>query len=156
MAGQLKVAEFTVWADARQSARWKQMAAAEGAPSVGRWLAAAADSYLKMRATEGLPVALAWGRGPFPVVLNGKRYQVSGHTSPPFGVYRGTLARPIGYKGGRSFVLIYLPTSRVLATLWSFREAKTLASELARIWVRYEGDGEPQGRPADDAVRAFR
>ncbi len=59
----MKVASFNVHADARQSARWKQAAEGEGFPSVGAWLAGAADAYLKAWARAGMPIPLAWRRG---------------------------------------------------------------------------------------------
>ena len=148
----LKVAAFTVKADARQSARWKRTAESEGFPSVGSWAALALDAYVELRAKGDLPVPLVWDRRRFPVNLGGKVYQVKGHTSPPFGSFKGTVDRPVGYKGGRSFVLLYLPTFRVLATLESFQRAKALASLLARTWVRWEGEGEPPGHRPEDTI----
>ena len=67
----VKVATFTVHADVRQSARWKQAAAGEGYPSVGGWLAAAADRHLQAVARSGRPVPLAWRLGSFSVRLEG-------------------------------------------------------------------------------------
>ncbi len=51
----MKVATFTVKADARQSARWKQMAEAHGHASAGTWLAEAADAYLDGLKQAGRP-----------------------------------------------------------------------------------------------------
>jgi hypothetical protein len=150
----LKVASFTLKADAEQSVRWKRASEAEGFPSVGAWAALALDAYLKHRARAGMPVALAWSRGRIVVTLDGKAYTVSGHSSPPFASWRGTVEKPTTYKGTRKHLLLYLPEGRVLATLHSFRECQALASELARTWVRWTG--EPPGKPADEVLRAFR
>lgn len=129
----MKVAEFTVRASVQQSARWKQAAQAEGHPSVGSWLAGAADAYLKVRAKAGLPVPLAWRRGRY--VLAGR--EVSGKVSHPFGIFPAKQYRQ----------LVYLPSGRVLATLRTTMACKALASELARIWVRWDGSGpEPPGQ----------
>lgn len=146
MAG-MKVATFTVHADARQSARWKQSAEGEGFPSVGAWLAGAADAYLKVRAKAGIPIPLAWRHGSFHVELEaGEVARVSGHVSPPFGSFAGTAAGPASYAGRRRFCLVYVPSRRILATVQSFRECKALAAELARHWVRGDGS-EPSGDP---------
>ena len=142
----MKTASFTVRADVRQSARWKQAAEAEGFPSVGAWLAGAADAYLKVRAKAGLPVPLAWRRGRFRVELQGCEAELPGFVSPPFGAFRGT-EEGRGVRSCHRFTLVYVPTRRILATVSTFRECKALASELARLWVR--GDGtEPSGNPA--------
>lgn len=144
----MKVATFTVKADARQSARWKQAAEGEGFPSVGAWLAGAADAYLKARARAGMPIPLAWRQGSFHVELEGGEIaRVSGKVSPPFGSFAGTEAGPVFYAGRRKFCLVYLPSRRILATVSSFRECKALAAELARLWVRGDGS-EPSGDPA--------
>jgi hypothetical protein len=144
----LKVATFTVHATAQQSARWKQAAEGEGFPSVGRWLAAAADAYLKVRARAGLPVPLAWRKGHFRVQLEGgETMAVRGHLSPPFAVFAGVPGEPARYHGRKQHTLVYVPSRRVLATLRSHRQAQSLASELARLWYRGEG-AEPAGNPA--------
>jgi hypothetical protein len=143
----MKVATFTVHATAQQSTRWKQAAEGEGFPSVGAWLAGAADAYLKIRSRAGLPIPLAWRRGHFRVALEGGEATVNGRLSPPFGVYAGTPAELARYHGQRQFTLVYVPSRRVLATLASLANCKALASELARLW--YRGDGaEPAGNPA--------
>ncbi len=143
----MKTASFTVRADARQSARWKQAAEAEGHPSVGSWLAGAADAYLKVRAKVGLPVPLAWRLGRY--ALDGR--EVQGKVSHPFGVF------PLKGKRTQFRQLVYLPTGRVLATLRSSRNCKALASELARTWVRWDGQGgrEPPGDDAGPVVDRF-
>ena len=144
----MKVASFTVHATAQQSARWKQSAEGEGYPSVGAWLAGAADAYLKVRARAGLPVPLAWRKGVFRVNLEGgETATVRGQVSPPFGAYEGSTEGPARYRGRRRFTLVYLPARRILATLRSAAQCKVLASELARLWYR-EGGSEPSGNPA--------
>ena len=148
MAGRLKVASFTVHASALQSARWKQAAEGEGFPSVGGWLAAAADAYLKVRARAGLPVPLAWRKGIFRVELEGSESMpVRGHLSPPFGIFAGVPGEPARYPGRKQHTLVYVPSRRVLATLRSHRQAQALAAELARLWYRGEG-AEPAGNAA--------
>jgi hypothetical protein len=143
----MKVATFTVHATAQQSARWKQAAEGEGFPSVGGWLAAAADAYLKIRARAGLPVPLAWRKGLFRVELESGETTVRGYVSPPFGVFYGTPAGVPSYQGRHRYTLVYLPSRRVLATLGTYRQAQALAGELARLW--YRGDGaEPSGNAA--------
>jgi len=142
----LKVASFTVHATVEQSARWKRAAEAEGHRSAGTWLAAAADAYLKARARAGAPVPLAWHRGAFRVLLeDGSTPTVRGTVSHPFGTYRGTAAGPL--QGWTSFVLVYLPAARIIATLRHAAQCKALAAELARVWVRWDGQGrEPPGQ----------
>lgn len=140
----MKTASFTVRASERQSARWKQASAGEGFPSVGAWLAGAADACLKIRAKAGLPVPLAWRRGHFSAILEGGETTVRGYLSPPFGAYYGTPAGQPSYLGRHRYTLVYLPSKRVLATVQTYAHCKALASELARMWFR--GDGlEPSG-----------
>jgi hypothetical protein len=143
----VKVASFTVHADARQSARWKQAAEAEGHASVGRWAAEALDAYLEARTRAGKPLPLAWGRGRFRVRLeDGSEPEVRGWMARPFGIFRGTAAGP-GYHGCHLYTLAYLPTRRLVATFRTARHCKALASELARTWVRW-GGSEPAEDPA--------
>ena len=135
----MKIASFTVHADVRQSARWKQAAEGEGFPSVGGWLAVAADRHLQAVARAGRPIPLAWRLGSFTVHLDGGELaRVKGHVSPPFGSFAGTDEGPASYYGGRRHVLVYLASSRPIATLKSFRECKTLASEIAPALIRGE------------------
>jgi hypothetical protein len=144
MAG-MKTASFTVHATAEQSARWKRAAEAEGHRAAGSWLAVAADAYLKARARAGAPVPLAWHRGAFRACLeDGSTPTLRGTVSPPFGIYRGTAAGP---RRG-PFVLVYLPSARIVATLRHAAQCKALAAELARTWVRWDGTGgrEPPGQ----------
>ena len=65
--------------------------------------------------------------------------------SPPFGIYRGTAAGP---RRG-PFVLVYVPTARILATLRHAAQCKGLAAELARVWVRWDGAGGREPPPVD-------
>ena len=155
--GSLKVAHFTVAANAEQSARWKRAAEAEGHRSAGTWLAEAADAYLKARDRAGAPVPLAWHRGAFRVTLEGgSAPTLRGSVSHPFGTYRGTAGGPV--RGGDSYVLVYLPTSRILATLRHQAQCKALAAELARAWVRWDGTGgrEPPGQDPEPVFDRFR
>jgi hypothetical protein len=135
----VKLASFTVHADVRQSARWKQAAEGEGFPSVGGWLAVAADRHLQAVARSGRPIPLAWRRGSFSVRLDGgELVPVKGHVSPPFGSFAGTEEGPASYCGRHRHVLVYLADSRVIATLRSFRDCKILASEIAPALIRGE------------------
>lgn len=142
----MKVASFTVHADARQSARWKQAAEGEGFHSVGAWLAGAADGYLKARARAGNPIPLAWRRGRFRVELQAGEAELPGFVSPPFGAFRGTAAGR-GVRACQTYTLVYVPSRRILATMRTYTQCKVLASELARLWVRGDGS-EPSGNPA--------
>jgi hypothetical protein len=152
----LKTAAFTVRADVRQSARWKRAAEAEGFPSVGAWASLALDAYLELRLKAGVPVPLAWHRRQFSVRMEDGEVTVSGHASPPFGSFEGTADDgPTSYHGSRRHVLVYLPESRPIATVRSFKACKALAAELARAWVRWGGK-EPPGKPAEDVIRAIR
>jgi hypothetical protein len=143
----VKVATFTVHADVRQSARWKQAAEGEGFASVGAWLARAADAYLKARARAGMPIPLAWRRGRFRVELQGGEVvEIYGQISPPFGSFCGTSDGPSSYTGRHRHTLVYVPSGRILATMRTFAQCKALAAELARLWVRGDGS-EPSGNP---------
>ncbi len=137
--GTLKTATFTVHATMAQSARWKQAAAAEGHASAGAWLARAADAYLRQQTLAGRPRPLAWQWSRFRPVFEGGPQEVRGRVSPPFGLLRGTEKGP--RQRGASRLLVYLPSGRILAVLSTSRDCKALASELARLWVR--SDGEP-------------
>jgi len=149
----MKVATFTVRATAVQSARWKQAAEAEGFPSTGGWLAAAADAYLKVRARAGLPVPLSWRIGAFKAILaTGETVTVRGKMAPPFAYYEGTERGPSEGRGKRRFTLVYLPAGRPLATLRYSRDCQALGAELARTWVRWGGN-EPSEDPAPILTR---
>jgi hypothetical protein len=147
VAGSLKVAVFNVRADVRQSARWKQAAESEGFDSVGRWLAGAADAYLKIRAKAGLPLPLAWRAGTFQAVMaNGELLTVRGKLAPPFAYFQGTEEGPT-FRGKRRFTLVHLPTRKVLATLRYSKDCQTLGAELSRRNVNF-GGSEPSEDPA--------
>jgi hypothetical protein len=145
----LRTATFTVHSTTAQSARWKQAAEAEGFASAGQWLAEAADAYLKARARAGAPVPLAWRRGRFRVRLEGGEELVSGFVSPPFGCFRGD-ASGEARRGRGIHSLVYVPAGRIMATVRRYSEARALASDLARLWIR--GDGS---EPATDARAAL-
>lgn len=135
----MTIASFTVHADARQSVRWKRAAESEGFASCGAWLAVAADRHLQAVARSGRPIPLAWRRGSFTARLDGgELVRVKGHVSPPFGSFAGTEEGPASYCGRHRHVLVFLADSRVIATLRSFRECKTLASEIAPALIRGE------------------
>jgi hypothetical protein len=141
----LKTASFTVRATERQSLRWNRAAEAEGHRSVGGWLAEAADRHLDALQRAGKPLPLAWGRGRFRVRLeDGRELEVPGWMARPFGIFRGTDAGP-GYHGCHLYTLAHLPTLRLVATFRTARHCRTLASELARLWVRWGGR-----EPAED------
>ncbi|HEX3551638.1 MAG TPA: hypothetical protein VIA62_00235 [Thermoanaerobaculia bacterium] len=144
----MKTTAFTVRATEKQSIRWKRAADGEGYPSVGAWLADAADRHLQAVARAGRPVALAWQRfGRFKVrLLDGREVDVPGRVSHPFGIYRGSPAEGKGLKGCGHFVLVYTPTGRTVASLRHEVECKSLAAELARLWVRWDGS-EPSEDP---------
>jgi hypothetical protein len=145
----LKVAQFTVQATVGQSARWKMAAESAGHRSVGTWIAVAIEAYLKARATAGAPIPLSWHRGHFKaLLLDGSTPTLRGAISPPFGIYRGTAAGP---RQG-PFVLVYVPTARILATLHYAGQCKALAAELARVWVRWDGSGGTEPRQDPEPV----
>ena len=133
----MTVAEFTVRATAAQSAAWKRAAGAEGLPSVGRWLAHAADAQLRAIVRGGLPMPLGWSKGFFRVVLlDGREIpDVWGKVSPPFGIYQGNAAGPSRIEPR---TLVYLPTGRVIASLKTARQCRALAAELAPAYARDE------------------
>ncbi|MFY9825668.1 MAG: hypothetical protein WAM82_30115 [Thermoanaerobaculia bacterium] len=136
----MKVATFTVRANAVQSARWKRSAESEGFRSVGAWLAGAADAYLKVRARAGVPIPLAWRIGVFSVTLStGETAKVKGKMAPPFAYYEGTEAELSDGRGKRRFTLVHVPTGKPLATLRYSRDCQALGAELARTWVNGEG-----------------
>lgn len=150
----MKVASFTVHATAEQSRRWKIAADGEGFPSTGAWISCACDAYLKARARAGLPIPLEWRRGHFRVQLEGGEAKVSGYLSPPFGAFCGNEKGQSTYSGRHSFVLVYVPSRRVLATVRTYAQVKALGAELARLWVRGDGS-EPSGDPRPALSRTF-
>ena len=142
----MKTASFTVRASEKQSLRWKRAAEHEGHRSVGTWLAEAADRYLDALARAGKPLPLSWRRGRFTVRLEGgETVSVKGHVSPPFFAYRG--AADGHDPQSDHFSLVYQPTGRLIATLRSYAQCRTLAAELSRTWVRW-GGSEPSEDPA--------
>jgi hypothetical protein len=143
----LKTASFTVRATVAQSARWKQAADSEGL-TVGSWLAGAVDAYLKVRARAGLPLPLAWGKGRFRVRLEGgQEPEVRGWLARPFGIYHGSETRLVPHGSTHVYTLVYLPTRKPVATFRTVAHCRALASELARLWVRW-GGSEPAEDPA--------
>jgi hypothetical protein len=141
----VKTASYTVRATERQSLRWNRAAEAEGHRSVGTWLAEAADRHLDALQRAGKPLALAWRRGRFRVALEGREAEVRGQMSPPFGIYHGTPKGQLPNGSTKYQSLVYLPAGRIVATFRYARHCKALASELARVWVRWGGS-----EPAED------
>jgi hypothetical protein len=143
----LKTASYTVRATERQSLRWNRAAEAEGHRSVGTWLAEAADRHLDALQRAGKPLPLAWRRGRFRVALEAGEAEIRGQVSPPFGIFHGTPAGTIPHGRDKFQSLVYLPARRIVATMRTAAHCKSLASELARLWVRW-GGGEPAEDPA--------
>jgi len=136
----MKTSTFTVHADEHQSRRWKIAAESEGHRSAGSWLAAAADSYLRVRARAGIPLPLAWRHGRFRVRLeDGAEPELRGWVSPPFGIFRGTGTGP-GQYGCHAYTLAYLPALRIVATFRYAKHGRALAAELAGAWARHGGE----------------
>jgi hypothetical protein len=79
-------------------------------------------------------------------MFQGGEVEVKGWTALPFGIFRGS-AVGLAPRGWRSYSLVYVPTGRVLATLRAAKQCRALASDLARLWVRWEGN-EPSEDPA--------
>lgn len=144
----MKVASFTVRATEKQSLRWKRAADAEGHASVGAWLAEAADRFLDALQRAGKPLPLAWSLGRFRVSLeDGTEPELRGWIARPFGLFHGTPDGPIPHGSTHHYSLVYLPARRIVATFRTARHCKVLASELARLWVRW-GGSEPAEDPA--------
>ena len=149
----VKVASFTVHATADQSARWKRAADAEGYASVGAWASRALDNYLKQRLAAGAPVPLSWSWGTVRALLqDGAVHEFRGWIAPPFGFYRGKAAGKVP-GGTKAFTLCYTPTGRLLGTFRYASHCKALASDLARLWVRYGGTEPPSQDPAPIVAR---
>ena len=141
----LKTASFTVRASVEESARWKRAAEAEGHASVGSWLGAAADSYLRIRAKAGLPLPLVWSRGRVRVDLeDGSTVDLPGWRARPFGFYRGDVTGP-GQRGRHAFTLVYLPDRRPVATFRYAKHCRALAAELAGPLIRGMPPPDPGG-----------
>ncbi len=143
----MKVATFTVSANAEQSARWKMAAESAGHRSVGTWLAEAADLHMKARARAGVPLALSWRRGGrFRVVMDdGEEVERVGMVSPPFAILRGNGGGGRAYEGSKCYSLVYLPERRILATFRFADKARQLASEIAPTLLRGLSPPEPSG-----------
>ncbi len=136
MGENLKVASFTVQGSTEQSARWKRAAEAEGYRSVGAWLGAAADAYLKARARAGLPLPLMWSRGRAQVSMqDGHTPYLSAWISQPFAIFRGDGAGA-GDPGCKTYSLAYMPEKRIIATFRYARHCRELAAELASAVAR--------------------
>jgi hypothetical protein len=139
----MKTVAFTVRATEKQSLQWRRAADGEGHRAVGTWLAEAADRYLEAVARAGKLVPMGWRRkGVFSVRLPSHKEMVSveGAVSHPFAYYRGTDAGADRYSD--FYTLVYFPSGRIIATLRSAAQCRSLASELARLWVRW-GGSEP-------------
>ena len=148
MASRMKTVSFTVRASEKQSFRWKRAADSEGAASVGGWIAEALDRYLDDLQRAGKPLPLAWGRGRFKARMeDGTEPELRGWVARPFGLFHGTPEGPISHGSTHYYTLVYLPTSRLLATFRTAKHCKVLASELARLWVHW-GGREPAEDPA--------
>ncbi len=143
----MKTASFTVRATERQSLRWKRAADAEGHRSVGTWAAEALDRHLDALQRAGRPIPLGWRRAATFAArfVTGETVTVRGCASLPFGYYRGTDARADRYND--FYTLVYIPSGRIIATLRSAAQCRTLAADLARLWVRWDGS-EPAEDPA--------
>jgi len=63
----------------------------------------------------------------------------------PCGLYRGSETRLLPHGSTRLYTLVYLPACKPLATFRMAGHCKALASELARLWVRWGGS-----EPAED------
>jgi hypothetical protein len=137
----MKTASFSVRATPEQSRRWKAAADSEGHASAGSWLATAADAYLRLRARAGMPLPLAWRRGRFSVLLEGGETTVRGFTSEPFHAFRGTFKGPEPM--GDHYSLVY--RGAIMATLKTYAQCKTLASELAPVLIRGDPPPDPAG-----------
>jgi hypothetical protein len=105
------------------------------------------DRYLDDLKRAGKPLPLAWGKGRFRVRLeDGVEVELYGWVARPFGIFRGTEAG-LGYHGCHLYTLAHLPSLRLVATFRTARHCKVLASELARLWVRWGGK-----EPAEDSA----
>lgn len=139
MPRKMMVANFRVWANASQAARWRQAAQEAGFGDVASWIADAAESRLKDRPIVNPLVPLAWQKGvSFWVRLeDGQESKVLGWASPPFGSFRGTQKGP-GRLGSKFHSLVYLAGRQIIATLHSQADCRTLAAHLASTWGRPE------------------
>jgi hypothetical protein len=144
----VKTASFTVRATLAQSERWKRAADAEGHRSAGTWLAAAADSYLRVRAKAGLPLPLAWRHGRLTVRLDdGEEHDIRGWVAPPFGLFHGSPQGPVPQGSTHVYSLVFQPDRRIVATFWTAAHCKALAAELAGVWARSGGETDIRAGP---------
>ena len=135
----MKVANFTVRADARQSVRWKRAAQAYGHSSTGAWLAEAADAYLDGLIRAGKPLPLAWTRGRFRVRLeDGSEPELAGWIARPFGHFHGSQFGPIRSGGTHTHSLVLLAERKILAAFRYARLCRVLAAELVVPFARDE------------------
>ena len=131
----LKTASFTVRATMAQSIAWKRCADAEGFRSVGAWIGGAVDAYLRARARAGRPLPLAWRYGSFRVDLDGGKTIVRGMVSPPFAYFQGD---GNGLDRNHPRTLVHMPSGKIIATLRTAGQCRTLAAELAPALLRDE------------------
>ncbi len=144
----MKTATFTVHANEEQSRRWKLAAESEGHRSAGSWLAAAADSYLRVKARSGQPLPLAWRHGRFRVRLDdGAEPELRGWVSEPFGLFHGSPAGPIPTGSTHIYSLVFLTDRRIVATFRTAAHCKALAAELAGVWARSGGETDIRAGP---------
>jgi hypothetical protein len=78
---------------------------------------------------------------------DGREPEVRGWIARPFGLYHGTPDGPIPHGSTHAYSLVYLPERRLVATFRFAAHCKSLASELARLWMRW-GGSEPAEDPA--------
>jgi hypothetical protein len=134
----VKVAVFSVRADVRQAARWKQVCEVEGFRSVGQWAAQALDRYIEHRASVGKPLPLAWRLGRFRVRLeDGFEVEVNGWLALPFGHFRGGPDGP-RHHGTHQHTLVYVPQARPIGTFRYARYCRSLASDLVPALLKGE------------------
>ena len=151
---ELKTASFSIRATERQSLRWKRSAELAGHRSVGTWAAEALDKHLDAVARAGRPIPLGWRRrAVFAVQLASGETRIAGSVSVPFAYYRGTDAGADRYSD--FYTLVLTPPGRIIATLRSAAQARALASDLAREWIRHGGE-EPETRAGPIVERHVR
>jgi hypothetical protein len=110
--------------------------------------ASGADRHLDALKRAGRPLPLAWGKGRFRVTLeDGTEPEVRGWIVRPFGLFHDTPEGPLGPRNDALLHLGLSPHGRLLETFRSAAHCQALASELARLWVRWGGQ-EPAEDPA--------
>lgn len=86
-------------------------------------------------------------RGWFRVSLeDGTEPELRDWIACPFGLFHGTADGPIPHGSTHHYSLVYLPARRIVATFRTARDCKILASELARLWVRWAKRARRPGR----------